>query len=147
MDRINSLLAKFPRVELANIPTPLEKMQRLSQHITGPMYFSKRDDFTGFAGGGNKARQLEYSFGDAIRCGADMILITGAVQSNYVRSAAAAAAKLGLSCHVQLENRVDDMHPLITDLETFYWINSLAQVAQLFISARMRLLPMPVLPI
>ena len=111
MDRINSLLAKFPRVELANIPTPLEKMQRLSQHITGPMYFSKRDDLTGFAGGGNKARQLEYSFGDAIRCGADMILITGAVQSNYVRSAAAAAAKLGLSCHVQLENRVGDMPP------------------------------------
>ena len=111
MDRINSLLAKFPRVELANIPTPLEKMQRLSQHIVGPMYFSKRDDLTGFAGGGNKARQLEYSFGDAIRCGADMILITGAVQSNYVRSAAAAAAKLGLSCHVQLENRVGDMPP------------------------------------
>ena len=109
MNRINSFLAKFPRVELANIPTPLEKMQRLSQHIAGPMYFSKRDDLTGFAGGGNKARQLEYSFGDAIRCGANMILITGAVQSNYVRSAAAAAAKLGLSCHVQLENRVGDM--------------------------------------
>ena len=99
----------FPRVELANIPTPLEEMQRLSEHISGPSYFVKRDDLTGFAGGGNKARQLEYSFGEAIHCGADMILVTGAVQSNYVRSAAAAAAKLGLSCHVQLENRVDDM--------------------------------------
>ena len=99
----------FPRVELANIPTPLEKMQRLSEHIAGPSYFVKRDDLTGFAGGGNKARQLEYSFGEAIHCGADMILVTGAVQSNYVRSAAAAAAKFGLSCHVQLENRVDDM--------------------------------------
>ena len=109
IDQINSLLTKFPRVELANIPTPLEKMQRLSEHISGPSYFVKRDDLTGFAGGGNKARQLEYSFGEAIHCGADMILVTGAVQSNYVRSAAAAAAKLGLSCHVQLENRVDDM--------------------------------------
>ena len=111
MDRINSLLTKFPRVELANIPTPIEKMHRLSEYISGPQYFAKRDDLTGFAGGGNKARQLEYSFGDAIRCGADMVLITGAVQSNYVRSAAAAAAKLGLSCHVQLENRVSDMPP------------------------------------
>ena len=111
MDRINSLLTKFPRVELANIPTPIEKMHRLSEYISGPQYFAKRDDLTGFAGGGNKARQLEYSFGDAVRCGADMVLITGAVQSNYVRSAAAAAAKLGLSCHVQLENRVSDMPP------------------------------------
>ena len=67
----------FPRVELANIPTPLEKMQRLSEHIAGPSYFVKRDDLTGFAGGGNKARQLEYSFGEAIHCGADMILVTG----------------------------------------------------------------------
>ena len=49
----------FPRVELANTPTPLEKMQRLSEHIAGPSYFVKRDDLTGFAGGGNKARQLE----------------------------------------------------------------------------------------
>ncbi len=109
LDHINSLLSIFPRVELANIPTPLEKMQRLSEHIAGPKYFAKRDDLTGFAGGGNKARQLEYSFGDALHCGADMILVTGAVQSNYVRSAAAAAAKFGLSCHVQLENRVSDM--------------------------------------
>ena len=109
LDHINSLLSIFPRVELANIPTPLEKMQRLSEHIAGPIYFAKRDDLTGFAGGGNKARQLEYSFGDALHCGADMILVTGAVQSNYVRSAAAAAAKFGLSCHVQLENRVSDM--------------------------------------
>ena len=65
----------FPRVELANIPTPLEKMQRLSEHIAGPTYFVKRDDLTGFAGGGNKARQLEYSFGEAIHCGADVILV------------------------------------------------------------------------
>ena len=93
IDRVNSLLTMFPRVKLANIPTPLEKMQRLSEHIAGPSYFVKRDDLTGCAGGGNKARQLEYSFGEAIHCGADMILVTGAVQSNYVRSAAAAAAK------------------------------------------------------
>lgn len=109
MDRLNSYLINFPRTQLANTPTPLEKMPRLSENINGPVYFVKRDDLTGFAGGGNKARQLEYSFGDAIKNGATMILITGAVQSNYVRSAAAAAAKLGLACHVQLENRVGGM--------------------------------------
>ena len=47
IDRVNSLLTMFPRVELANIPTPLEKMQRLSEHIAGPSYFVKRDDLTG----------------------------------------------------------------------------------------------------
>ena len=69
----------------------------------------KRDDCTGLAMGGNKARQLEFYFGDALARGADTVLITGAVQSNYVRMAAAAAAKLGMTCHVQLEERVDDV--------------------------------------
>ena len=97
MDRLNSYLINFPRTQLANTPTPLEKMPRLSENINGPVYFVKRDDLTGFAGGGNKARQLEYSYGDAIKNGATMILITGAVQSNYVRSAAAAAASKSFS--------------------------------------------------
>ena len=57
--------------------------------------------------GGNKARQLEYYFGEGQQH-ADTILITGAVQSNFVRMAAAAAAKLGLDCHIQLEERVRD---------------------------------------
>lgn len=71
----------------------------------------KRDDETGLALGGNKVRQLEYYFGAARAADADTVLITGAVQSNFVRLAAAAAAKLGLACHVQLEERVatDDM--------------------------------------
>ena len=110
----------FPRVELANIPTPLEKMQRLSEHIAGPSYFVKRDDLTGFAGGGNKARQLEYSFGEAIHCGADMILVTGAVQSNYVRSAAAAAANLVYRVTYNWKIGLMTCHPLIINLETFY---------------------------
>jgi len=66
----------------------------------------KRDDETGLALGGNKVRQLEYYFGAAEAAEADTILITGAVQSNFVRLAAAAAAKRGLACHVQLEERV-----------------------------------------
>jgi D-cysteine desulfhydrase/L-cysteate sulfo-lyase len=58
--------------------------------------------------GGNKARQLEYYFGEALQQNADTVLITGAVQSNFVRMAAAAAAKLDLDCHIQLEERVGD---------------------------------------
>ena len=56
--------------------------------------------------GGNKARQLEFYLGQALAEGRDTVLSTGAVQSNYMRMLAAAAAKLGLECHLQLEQRV-----------------------------------------
>ena len=68
--------------------------------------FVKRDDCTGLGFGGNKVRQLEFYLGAASESNADTILITGAVQSNYVRVAAAAARKLGMDIHIQLEDRV-----------------------------------------
>ena len=102
-------LSDFPRIELAHRPTPLEPMPNLSGLLGGPNLFVKRDDCTGLAMGGNKVRQLEFYFGDAVEKGATTVLITGAVQSNYVRTVAAAAAKLGLGCHIQLEDRVSGM--------------------------------------
>ena len=96
----------FPRNRLARLPTPLEAMPSLTKALDGPSIYVKRDDMTGLAFGGNKARQLEFYFGQALAEGADVALITGAVQSNFVRSAAAAAAKLGMDCHAQLEERV-----------------------------------------
>ena len=68
----------------------------------------KRDDCTCLAMGGNKARQLEFYLGDALNRGCDVVLSTGAVQSNYMRMLAAAAAKVGLECHIQLESRVNN---------------------------------------
>jgi len=101
-------LDAFPRARLARTPTPLKAMPSLSKALGGPNLYVKRDDMTGLAFGGNKARQLEFYFGQAEAEGADVALITGAVQSNFVRSAAAAAAKLGMDCHAQLEERVPD---------------------------------------
>ncbi|MDG1996550.1 MAG: D-cysteine desulfhydrase family protein [Emcibacteraceae bacterium] len=100
------LTDKYPRTRLALTPTPIELMPRLSDYLGGPKIWVKRDDQTGLAFGGNKARQLEYYFGEAQRDGADTILITGAVQSNYMRTAVAAARKLGMDVEVQLEERV-----------------------------------------
>lgn len=102
-------LSEFPRVPLAHLPTPLEYMPRLSEHLGGPEIYVKRDDCTGLATGGNKTRKLEYSMGEALQQGADTIITVGAVQSNHVRQAAAAACKLGLKCEVLLEHRV--AHP------------------------------------
>ena len=102
------LLQKHPRAALLSGPTPVEHLARLSRHL-GIEVFVKRDDLTGLGMGGNKIRQLEFYLGDALAKGADTVLITGAVQSNYVCAAAAAAAKLGLDAVVQLEERVPGM--------------------------------------
>lgn len=98
----------FPRVALCHQPTPIEAMPRLSAHLGGPNLFVKRDDCTGLATGGNKTRKLEFLVGEAMRDKADMLVTQGAVQSNHVRQTAAAAARMGLKCHVLLERRVPD---------------------------------------
>lgn len=100
------LLTGFPRVSLAHLPTRLEILPRLSEHLGGPEIWVKRDDCTGLATGGNKTRKLEFSMGEALELGADTVITVGAVQSNHVRQTAAAACKLGLKCEVLLEHRV-----------------------------------------
>ena len=105
-------LPSIPRQQLFAGNTPLEPMHNVAKACNAGNLYVKRDDCTVLAFGGNKVRQLEFYFGEAISQGADTVLITGAVQSNFVRLAAAAAAKLGLDCHVQLEERVDKTDPL-----------------------------------
>ena len=100
-------LDSLRRVALAHLPTPVEAMDNLAAALgRGGGLYVKRDDCTGLAFGGNKVRQLEFYLGEARAQGADTVLITGAVQSNFVRCAAAGAARLGMDCHVQLEERV-----------------------------------------
>ena len=96
----------FERIELAITPTPIEYLANITKALNGPQIYVKRDDLTGLALGGNKARQLEFYMGQAQAHGADTVLTTGAVQSNMVRTTAAAAAKMGFECHLQLEERV-----------------------------------------
>ena len=100
------LLNGFPRVSLAHLPTRLEFLPRLTEHLGGPEIWVKRDDCTGLATGGNKTRKLEFSMGEALARDADTIITVGAVQSNHVRQTAAAAARLGMRCEVLLEHRV-----------------------------------------
>lgn len=101
-------LARFPRVRLAHLPTPLELMPNLTKHFGGPRLYVKRDDCTGLATGGNKTRKLEFLMAAAIAEGADTILTQGAVQSNHCRQSAAAAAKMGMKCFLLFEKRITD---------------------------------------
>jgi len=91
-------LHSFPRVSLAQLPTPLEDAPRFSSALGGPRILIKRDDLTGLALGGNKGRKLEFLLADALAQGADTVLTTGAADSNHCRMTAAAAARLGLRC-------------------------------------------------
>ncbi|NLD43371.1 MAG: D-cysteine desulfhydrase family protein [Chloroflexi bacterium] len=96
---------QLPRVCLAHLPTPLEELPRLSARLGGPRILVKRDDATGLATGGNKARKLEYLIADALQQGADTIITCGAAQSNHARQTAAAAARCGLRCTLVLAPR------------------------------------------
>ena len=106
MNDLQTKLAGFPKAQLGHHPTPLEQMHNLENDFPQKKLFIKRDDCNGLALGGNKVRQLEYYLGQAQAQKADCLLITGAVQSNFVRLAAAAANKLAMDCHIQLEKRV-----------------------------------------
>jgi L-cysteate sulfo-lyase len=86
-------------------------MERLSNALGGPRLWVKRDDCTGLAGGGNKTRKLEFLLADALSQGANCVITQGAVQSNHARQTAAIAAKLGLACHLILEDRTSSDDP------------------------------------
>jgi D-cysteine desulfhydrase len=95
-------LLNIPKASLGFFPTPLHELPRLSRQLGGPQIFIKRDDQTGLALGGNKTRKLQYILGEALSQGCNTIITAGAEQSNHCRQTAAAAARLGLECHLVL---------------------------------------------
>ncbi|SEF00837.1 D-cysteine desulfhydrase [Rhizobiales bacterium GAS188] len=88
--------AALPRVVLGTLPTPLDEAPRLAAALGSPPIWVKREDLSGLALGGNKTRQLEALMAAALAAGADTVIATAAAQSNFCRTTAAAAAKLGL---------------------------------------------------
>lgn len=93
---MTGLTAGLARVPLAHLPTPFEPAPRLSAELGGPPIWIKREDLSGLALGGNKPRQLEFLMAAAIAEGAQAVVTTAAVQSNFCRACAAAGAKLGI---------------------------------------------------
>lgn len=95
---------KYPnRVKLAHLPTSLHPLERLGKHLNGPTLYIKRDDETGLATGGNKARKLEFLVAEALAQNCDHLVTVGAAQSNHCRQTAAAAAQYGLGCSLVLK--------------------------------------------
>lgn len=104
-------LSRFPRIFLAHLPTPLERLDRLTKELGGPEIWIKRDDCTGLSTGGNKTRKLEFLMAEAEAQGADTVITQGATQSNHARQTAAFAAKRGLACRILLEDRTGSNDP------------------------------------
>ena len=87
------------RLRLTNLSTPIERADRLRSLIPGaPEIFIKRDDLTGYFGGGNKLRKLEYVMADALANGATTVITNGSITSNLARTAALVSKRFGLGC-------------------------------------------------
>jgi 1-aminocyclopropane-1-carboxylate deaminase len=98
----------FARYPLLFGPSPVHRLERLTEHLGGPQIWAKREDCnSGLAYGGNKVRKLEYVVPDVLAQGADTLVSIGGVQSNHTRQVAAVAARLGLRCLLVQERWVD----------------------------------------
>ena len=106
-------LEDFPRVELLFGPSPVHRLDRLTEHLGGKVeIWAKREDCnSGLAYGGNKTRKLEYLAADALAQGCDALVSIGGVQSNHTRQVAAVAARLGLGCVLVQEHWVEWEEP------------------------------------
>ena len=91
------------RVSLAQLPTPMQPLQRLSAELGGAhRLWIKRDDLTGAALSGNKLRKLEFVIAAAQAEGCDTLITCGGVQSNHCRATALVGARLGMKVHLIL---------------------------------------------
>jgi 1-aminocyclopropane-1-carboxylate deaminase len=105
---VPSALDRFDRYPLLLGPSPVHRLERLSEHLGGPELWAKRDDVSsGLAFGGNKTRKLEYLVADALAKSCDTLVSIGGIQSNHTRQVAAVAARVGLKCVLVQESWVD----------------------------------------
>jgi 1-aminocyclopropane-1-carboxylate deaminase len=101
-------LSEHPRYPLLFGPSPVHRLDRLTEHLGGAAVWAKREDVnSGIAFGGNKTRKLEYLVADALAQGCDTLVSIGGVQSNHTRQVAAVAARVGLRCVLVQESWVD----------------------------------------
>jgi len=114
-NKINELLlalGQMARAPLAQLPTPVHRLENFGRQLDLSELWIKRDDLTGLEGGGNKTRKLEFLVGDAIESGCDMLVTAGAIQSNHTRQTAAAAARYNLKCALLHFGWTKDAGPL-----------------------------------
>lgn len=91
------LLQRVGKINLGFYPTPLQRLDRISNEYEINLY-AKREDFSGMTlFGGNKIRKLEYLLNDAKNKGCDTVFTYGATQSNHAMETATAVRKCGMT--------------------------------------------------
>lgn len=95
-EQFPALKVNLPYVSLCELPTPIQKLNRMGEKMGLDQLYVKRDDLTGKIYGGNKVRKLEFILGDALRKGAEEILTFGFAGSNHALATAVYAKHLGL---------------------------------------------------
>lgn len=111
LSEIKARLRGFPKADPALcsvLPTPIEKLGRLSKRCVSHDIFFKREDLTGLAFGGNKTRMLQYILGKAQAKGTTDIVGGAGFESNYCRQLACACAKLGIKAHLIVRRTQND---------------------------------------
>ncbi len=98
------------KINIANLPTKIQKLERLSDELNANIYL-KRDDQTGSEFSGNKVRKLEYVVADALKKGANLLITCGGIQSNHCRATVAVATSLGMKSAVLL--RISEKPPVL----------------------------------
>ncbi len=101
MLNIQESLKPFPRLHNSLLPTPIHRLDYLSDKYNINVY-CKRDDLTGFGFGGNKTRKLDFLLPDALNQGCDSLIAIGANQSNFCRMAAAYGVASNMEVHLVL---------------------------------------------
>lgn len=122
------MLYGIEKLNLANLPTPIEKLEKVSFCLNKNVYI-KRDDYTGFEFSGNKIRKLEFSVNEALKKGANHLITCGAMQSNHARATAVVAAKIGLGCTLILKGNERD------EVDGNYFLDKLFGAEVVFVSA------------
>lgn len=117
------------KLNIANLPTKIEKLERLSKLLKGPNIYIKRDDLTGSEVSGNKIRKLEFSVKEALEKKCDTLITCGGIQSNHCRATAAVATKLGLKSYLILRGSEE------TKYDGNLFLNKLLGAEIIFISA------------
>ncbi|MCG8413582.1 MAG: pyridoxal-phosphate dependent enzyme, partial [Pseudomonadales bacterium] len=97
------------RLKLANLPTPLEPLERFPLKNSTARIWIKHDEATGTEFSGNKVRKLEFSFAEAKAQGCNTVITCGGIQSNHCRATAVLGARLGLKVHLILRGEKPEM--------------------------------------
>ena len=104
-------------------PTPVNKLNYYSKKL-GVNLYCKRDDLFAEAGGGNKARMLQYILANVNQENCDVLVTAGGPCSNFNRACALMCARLGIPMH--LVEYTDKAEEFVTSLN--YYLCNLAGI-------------------